>query len=133
MKHTWPIIAVADVTRSTAWYRRLLDAQETHPGATVFNQIVDGDSVLLCLHHWGPSGLRGDHHWPSLSSSAGAPAGNGLLLWFVVDDLEDAWQRARALEAVVEEAPNADNGTGMPAFVVRDPDGYHVAVNEARP
>lgn len=133
MKRVWPIIAVADVRRSAAWYGRLLEAGPTHPGATVFDQIVDTDgTILLCLHHWGPSGPRGDRHWPTLAAPAAEVPGNGLLLWFVVDDFDAAWQRALAAGATIEEEPNSDNGTGMRAFVVRDPDGYHVAVNEAR-
>ena len=54
------------------------------------------------------------------------------MLWFVVDDFEVAWERAQALGTPIVEEPNTDNGTGMRAFVIRDPDGYHVAVNEAR-
>ena len=133
MKRTWPIVAVADVARSSAWYVRLLAARENHPGAAVFNQVLDGDgTILLCLHRWGPSGPRGDHDWPSLASPAAGRVGNGLLLWFVVDDFDAAWGRAQTSGTAVEEPPNTDNGTGMRAFVVRDPDGYHVTVNEAR-
>jgi catechol 2,3-dioxygenase-like lactoylglutathione lyase family enzyme len=133
VKRVWPIIAVADVKRSAAWYVALLRAQENHPGATVFNQVLDADgTVLLCLHHWGPSGPRGDHHWPSLEHPGQGRAGNGLLLWFVVDDLDQAWQRAQELGATIDESPNSDNGTGMRAFVLRDLDGYYVAVNEPR-
>jgi len=132
MKRIWPIIAVADVAASAAWYMRLLDARQTHPGGAVFDQIVDGDgTVLLCLHCWGPSGPRGDHHWPTLACHTEG-AENGLLLWFVVDDFDAAWSRAETSGAPVEEAPNTDNATGMRAFVIRDPDGYHVAVNEYR-
>jgi catechol 2,3-dioxygenase-like lactoylglutathione lyase family enzyme len=132
MKSTWPIIAVADVARSSAWYCRLLDAKNNHPAATVFDQILDNDdSVLLCLHHWGPSGPRGDHVHPSLAHPQQGSVGNGILLWFVVDDFDAAWARALALGATIAEQPNADNGTGMRAFIVRDPDGYYVAVNEA--
>ena len=131
MTRTWPIIAVNNVAQSAAWYTRLLNANNNHPGATVFDQILDIDgTVLLCLHHWGPSGARGDHHWPSLAQASNGQTGNGLLLWFVVDDFDSAWQRAQALGASVIETPNNDNGTSMRAFVVRDPDGYHVAVNE---
>ena len=133
MKRTWPILGVADVPKSTAWYKQLLNARKTHPGASTFDQIVDEDrTVLLCLHHWGPSGPRGDHHWPSLSNPEQNNIGKGLLLWFVVDDFDSVWERAQALSSVIEEAPNTDNGTLMRAFVVRDPDGYYVAVNEAR-
>lgn len=133
MKRTWPIIAVADVSKSSAWYVTLLDAQNNHPGATVFDQILDKDgTILLCLHHWGPTGPNGDHHHPSLSNPEDGHNGKGLLLWFVVDDFEAAWGRALTLGAAIEESPNTDNGTGMRAFVVRDIDGYYVAVNEMR-
>jgi hypothetical protein len=50
----------------------------------------------------------------------------------VVDDFDPAWQRAQALDCVIEEAPHTANGTLMRVFVVRDPDGYYVAINEAR-
>lgn len=133
MKRNWPIVAVANVPKSSAWYGRLLDAGNNHPGGTTFDQILDNDgTVLLCLHHWGPSGRQGDHHWVSLSDPAGGHIGNGLLLWFVVEDFDAAWERAQAMGAAIEEPPNTDNGTSMRAFVVRDPDGYYVAVNETR-
>ena len=133
MKRIWPMVAVRNVTESSAWYAKLLDAEDNHPGATVFDQIVDKDgAVLLCLHHWGPSGLRGDHSYPSLSNPGEGHPGKGLLLWFVVDDFDAAWKRAQALGAAIEEPPNTDNGTLMRAFVIRDPDGYCVAVNETR-
>ena len=133
MKRIWPIVAVRNVAESSTWYARLLNAANNHPGATVFDQIVDKDgAVLLCLHHWGPSGLRGDHNYPSLSNPEPGNPGKGLLLWFVVDDFDEAWKRAQALAATIEEPPNTDNGTLMRAFVIRDPDGYYVAVNETR-
>jgi catechol 2,3-dioxygenase-like lactoylglutathione lyase family enzyme len=133
MKRTWPMVAVKNVPESSAWYARLLNAANNHPGATVFDQIVDQDgAVLLCLHHWGPSGLRGDHNYPSLSNPEDGNPGKGLLLWFVVDDFDEAWKRAQALGSPIEEPPNTDNGTSMRAFVIRDPDGYYVAVNETQ-
>ena len=133
MKRIWPIVAVRDVAESSTWYARLLNATNNHPGATVFDQIVDKDgAVLLCLHHWGPSGLRGDHNYASLSNPEPGTPGKGLLLWFVVDDFDEAWEAAQALGAPIEEPPNTDNGTFMRAFVIRDPDGYYVAVNETR-
>jgi catechol 2,3-dioxygenase-like lactoylglutathione lyase family enzyme len=131
MKRVWPIIAVSDVGASAQWYMDLLGGRQTHPGGTTFDQIVDDDgTVLLCLHYWGPTGASGNHEWPTLLAPGPADH-NGLLLWFVVDDFEEAWQRAKRLGAAIEEEPNTDNGTGKPTFVVRDPDGYHVAVNES--
>ena len=125
------MIAVADVPASAAWYMELLGAEQTHAGGTTFDQIVDDDgTVLLCLHYWGPTGASGTHAWATFQNP-GPSDENGLLLWFVVDDFEQAWERAKRLGAAVEEEPNTDNGTGKPAFVIRDPDGYHVAVNES--
>ena len=72
---------------------------------------------------------------PPLSVFIFNPDGNpgkGLLLWFVVDDFDEAWTRAQAIGASIAEPPNTDNGTFMRAFVIRDPDGYYVAVNETR-
>ena len=131
MKRVWPIIAVADVPASAKWYMTLLRARQTHPGGTTFDQIVDEDgTVLLCLHHWGPTGATGTHQWATLLKPRASDE-NGLLLWFVVDDFDQAWERAKGLGTAIEEEPNMDNGTGKPAFVIRDLDGYHVAINES--
>jgi predicted enzyme related to lactoylglutathione lyase len=133
MQRVWPIIAVADVPQSAQWYTLLLGAAHSHPDGTVFDQILSDDrEVLLCLHHWGPSGPNGDHHWTTLSNPATGDTSNGLLLWFLVDDFDAAWKRAHVLDSPIVESPSNDNGTGMRAFVILDPDGYHVAVNERR-
>lgn len=133
MQRVWPIIAVSDVPRSAQWYVRLLGGAQSHPGGNVFDQILSSDrEVLLCLHHWGPSGPKGDHHWVTLSNPTRGDISNGLLLWFLVDDFDAAWHRAQLLGRPIEEPPNTDNGTGMRAFVIVDPDGYHVAINERR-
>lgn len=133
MKRVWPIIAVSDVPASAQWYMNLLGAGQTHPGNIKFDQVIEGDgTVLLCLHHWGPTGPQDDHYWPTLSSPSGASDRNGILLWFVVDDFEQAWERAQTLGTAIIEAPNTDNGTGERTFVIQDLDGYHVAINESR-
>jgi predicted enzyme related to lactoylglutathione lyase len=127
MKRTWSIVGVADVQKSAAWYIRLLNAQNSHPGATSFDQIIDRDgTILVCLHHWG------DHGHPSLSNPEEGNPGKGFLLWFVVDDFDTAWEHAQAMGSVIQEPLNTNNGTGMRAFALRDPDGYYVAVNEQR-
>jgi len=131
MKRVWPIIAVSDVPGSARWYMTLLGARQTHPGKAEFDQIIDDNgAVLVCLHHWGPTGAKGDHEWPTLLTP-GPSDHNGLLLWFVVDDFARAWERAQGMGAKIEEEPNTDNGVGTPAFMIQDPDGYHVVINES--
>lgn len=124
MKRTWTIIGVADVARSFAWYQSLLGLPAATPGHDYFGQVIDTDgTVLLCLHRWGA------HEHPSLMSPGHATPGNGLLLFFRVDDFEEALIRARALVAVLDEEPHINPSTGTMEFALRDPDGYYVTIS----
>ena len=123
MKRTWTIIGVRDVARSFNWYQMLLGQPETAPEHDDFGQIVDTDgTVLLCLHEWGA------HGHPSLMKPDEA-SGNGLLLFFRVDDYEMALKRARAFVARFEEEPHVNPNTQTPEFSLRDPDGYYVTIS----
>jgi hypothetical protein len=55
--------------------------------------------------------------------------GNGLLLFFRVDDFAIALQNARTLVARLEEEPHLNPNTGTPEFALRDPDGYYVMIS----
>jgi catechol 2,3-dioxygenase-like lactoylglutathione lyase family enzyme len=124
MKRTWTIIGVRDVPRSFQWYQSLLGLAETRPVHDYFGQILDTDgTVLLCLHQWGA------HEHPSLASAETATPGNGLLLFFRVDDFDLALDRARSLVARLDEEPQLSPNTGTMEFALRDPDGYHVMVS----
>ncbi len=124
MKRTWTIIGVSDVPSSFKWYQSLFGQPETRPGHDYFGQILDSDgTVLLCLHQWG------SHEHPSLTTPDTATPGNGLLLFFRVDDFDVALKRARALVGRLEEEPHANPNTGTQEFAVRDPDGYYVMIS----
>lgn len=124
MKRTWTIIGVADVARSCRWYQSLFGQPVVAPAHDYFGQIQDEDgTVLLCLHRWG------DHEHPSLVSPDHAQPGNGLLLFFRVDDFDEALQRARALVPALDEEPHLNPATGTQEFALRDPDGYYVMVS----
>jgi hypothetical protein len=124
MKRTWTIIGVGDVGLSFKWYQSLFGQPATAPGHDHWGQICDADgTVLLCLHQWG------SHDHPSLLSPAHAQAGNGLLLFFRVDDFDLALQRARALVATLDEEPHLNPGTETLEFSLRDPDGYYVTIS----
>jgi len=126
MKRTWTIIGVSDVPGSFKWYQSLLGQPETAPGHGHFGQIVDTDgTVLLCLHQWGA------HEHPPLMSPDVAPPGNGLLLFFRVDDFDAALERARALVERFEEELHRNPNTGTMEFSVRDLDGYYVTISSA--
>src|SRR4026207_1955570 len=100
MRRIWTIIGVGDVASSFKWYQSLLGLPEAAPAHDDFGQIMDSDgTVLLCLHQWGP------HEHPALTSPPHAEPGNGLLLFFRVDDFGLALPRARALVSRVEAQP----------------------------
>ena len=124
MRRTWTIIGVQDVPLSFEWYRSLLGLPKSAPGHDYWGQICDSDgTVLLCLHEWGA------HEHPSLSSPGEGPPGNGLLLFFRVDDFEQALHRARALVRRLDDEPNLNPATGTQQFSLRDPDGYYVSIS----
>ena len=124
MKRTWTIIGVNDVPSSTTWYQSLFGQTPAPPAHDHFGQIRDSDgTVLLCLHRWGA------HEHPTLISPNLIPPGNGLLLFFRVDDFEAALTRARALITRLEEEPHVNPNTQTPEFSLRDPDGYYVTIS----
>jgi catechol 2,3-dioxygenase-like lactoylglutathione lyase family enzyme len=124
MKRTWTIIGASDVANNLRWYQSLFGQPATAPAHDYFGQILDADgTVLLCLHQWG------SHEHPSLMSPDVASPGNGLLLFFRVDDYEMALKRARALGGRLEEEPRVNPNTQTREFSLRDPDGYYVTIS----
>lgn len=124
MTRLWSIIGVRDVPVSFAWYQALLGQTPTAPVHDYFGQILDSDgTVLLCLHEWGA------HEHPSLLSPTSAPPGNGLLLFFKVDDYDRLLHLARASGLRFEEEPHLNPHTQTLEFSVRDPDGYYVTIS----
>jgi hypothetical protein len=124
MKRTWTIIGVVDVPASFKWYQSLLGLPSTAPGHDYFGQILDSDgTVLLCLHEWGA------HEHPTLTSPESAKPGNGLLLFFRVDDFNNALPRARALVNKLEQEPHVNPSTGTMEYSLRDPDDYYVMIS----
>src|ERR1700734_224048 len=106
MKRIWTIIGVAEVSASFKWYQSLLGLPETAPAHDDFGQILDSDgTVLLCLHEWG------SHDHPSLLNPDKGLAGNGLLLFFRVDDFDQVLRSARTLVVKLDEEPQLNPAT----------------------
>jgi catechol 2,3-dioxygenase-like lactoylglutathione lyase family enzyme len=124
MKRTWTIIGVGAVPASLQWYQALFGQPAAPAAHDYFGQILDTDgTVLLCLHEWGA------HEHPSLMSPDYGTPGNGLLLFFRVDDFDLALQRARSLVTRLEEQPYVNPNTQTREFSLRDPDGYYVTIS----
>lgn len=124
MTRLWTIIGVADVPASFRWYQSLLGQAAARPAHDDFGQIVDTDgTVLLCLHQWGA------HGHPPLTGPNEVSPGNGLLLFFRVDDFDRALTRAGTLVPQFAEDPHVNPNTGTREFSLRDPDGYYVTIS----
>jgi catechol 2,3-dioxygenase-like lactoylglutathione lyase family enzyme len=127
MKRTWPIIGVADVAASNAWWQTLLGQTPQAPHHDDFAMITDTDeTVLVCLHQWGSH-----DEGPPLKEPGIDEPGNGCLLFIRVDDFDAALERAKRLVDRFETDPDVFvSGPDTRSFTVRDPDGYYVTINE---
>jgi catechol 2,3-dioxygenase-like lactoylglutathione lyase family enzyme len=123
-----PLIAVHDVEASSSWYQRLLGCRSGHGGAE-YERLLAGDRLVMQLHNWDV-----EHHHGHLGDSDVRPYGNGVLLWFEVDDFDAAVARAGELGADVVLPPHRNPPEGEPGgpahreLWIRDPDGYTVVV-----
>jgi catechol 2,3-dioxygenase-like lactoylglutathione lyase family enzyme len=121
-----PLICVSDVEASSRWYQRLLGCQSAH-GGPHYERLVDSGQLIMQLHHWE----REDHHG-RIGDPNDMPPGNGLLLWFEVDDFDDVCQRAESLSAEIilprHRNPPVDGGPNHWEIWLRDPDGYKVVL-----
>jgi len=122
-----PLIAVTDVEASSRWYRRLLGCLSNHGGAA-YEQLVSNGQLVLQLHSF-----EVEHHHGPIGDRDDKPYGNGVLLWFEVDDFEAVMQRSAEMgaEIVMPTHRNPPDGSGGPNHWecwMRDPDGYIVVV-----
>ena len=121
MIRTETIIGVNNVEKSSIWYQELLGCKNNH-GGDKFEILADqDDTVILCLHKWQV------HSHPTLSNPK-ITAGNGLILYFRVDNLNEIWENAIRLNAVIEEQPNLNNNSGKKEFSIRDLDNYFITI-----
>jgi catechol 2,3-dioxygenase-like lactoylglutathione lyase family enzyme len=116
-----PLLCVRDVPRASAWYQRVLDARSGH-GGDEYERIEQEGTLLLQLHL-----LEEAHHHGALADP-GLPLGNGVAVWFEVDDLDAARERVRALGARVVTDLHVNPNAGHRELWLRDPDGYLVVL-----
>ena len=122
-----PLICVRDVEAMSRWYQKLLGLRSGH-GGSHYEQLLSGDKLVLQLHNW-----EVEHHHGAIGDPNDKPPGNGLLLWFEVDDFDAAVARAGALGAEVilprhRNPPDGDGGPNHWEIWLRDPDGYKVVL-----
>ena len=122
-----PLIAVTDVEASSRWYQSLLGLRSDH-GGREYERLLSNGRLVLQLHSFE---VKHDHGL--IGNRDDKPYGNGVLLWFEVDDFDAVIQRAAemSVEIVMPRHRNPPEGDGGPNHWecwIRDPDGYVVVV-----
>ncbi|MGA6981039.1 MAG: VOC family protein [Candidatus Sulfotelmatobacter sp.] len=122
-----PLIAVTDVERSSLWYQTLLGCQSAH-GGSEYERLMHNGGLVLQLHRFDI-----EHHHGKIGNPADKPYGNGVLLWFEIDDFDAAISRAHSMKADVllprhRNPPSGDGGPNHWECWLRDPDGYTVVL-----
>jgi catechol 2,3-dioxygenase-like lactoylglutathione lyase family enzyme len=124
-----PLLSVTDVEATSRWYQRLLGCASDHGGPEYERLVAPDGTLILQLHRW-----EQEHDHGRIGDPAARPYGNGVLVWFEVDDLDDAGRRADELgaEVVLPLHRNPPEGEpGGPAHQelwIRDPEGYTVVL-----
>ncbi len=118
-----PLICVSDVEVSSRWYQALLGCQSAH-GGQEYERLEVGGRLILQLHKWD---VQHDHE--RIGDPEIKPYGNGVLLWFEIDDFDAAVARAEKLKAevVMPRHRNPEGGNGGPnhwEIWLRDGEGY---------
>lgn len=122
-----PLLCVHDVEATSRWYQQLLGCQSAH-GGPEYERLESNGTLILQLHRWDV-----DHDHGPIGDPAAKPYGNGVLLWFEIDDFDAALARAEALQAevVLPRHRNPPDGNGGPnhwELWIRDPEGYTVVL-----
>jgi catechol 2,3-dioxygenase-like lactoylglutathione lyase family enzyme len=122
-----PLICVRDVEASSRWYQRLLGCQSAH-GGPEYERLVSNGRLILQLHQWDV-----EHDHGPIGDQNLKPYGNGVLLWFELDDFDAAVARAEEMQTEMVRSrhrnpPSGDGGPNHWECWLRDPDGYTVVL-----
>ena len=122
-----PLICASDVEASSRWYQRLLGCRSAHGGPQYERLTSSHGELILQLHRW-----EEDHHHGRIGDPKLAH-GNGVLLWFEIEDFDAAGARAAELRVEIvlprhRNRPDHDGGPNHWEIWLRDPDGYTVVL-----
>src|SRR5579862_6832147 len=118
-----PLICVNDVEASSRWFQRLLGLTSAHGGKEYERLNTADGKLVLQLHRWDV-----EHHHGAIGDPA-IPPGNGVLLWFDIDDLDAAVARAEEMNVEVVMPHYHHEGAFQWEIWLRDPNGYTVVLS----
>jgi hypothetical protein len=121
-----PLICVDDVEASSLWYQQLLGCESGH-GGREYERLNSDGRLVLQLHRWDV-----EHQHGPLGDPALKPYGNGVLLWFELDDFDAAAARADAMKVEIIKARHWSENSNWELWL-KDPDGYTVVLTSPLP
>jgi predicted enzyme related to lactoylglutathione lyase len=121
-----PLICVHDVEATSCWYQALLGLVSGHGGSD-YERLNAGDRLVLQLHKW-----EVEHHHGPLGDPLHKPYGNGVILWFEIEEFQTAVARAEAMNVdILRPSQLSENGNWE--YWLRDPEGYTVVLTSPMP
>lgn len=114
-----PMIALTDVEAGSRWFQDVLGLSSGH-GGSEYEMLMDGCDMVAQLHHWDA-----DEH-AHLGDPANPSRGNGVLLWFSVDDFPSILHRVERAGATVLDGPLINPNAGQMEIWLQGPEGYVV-------
>lgn len=91
-------------------------------GDEEYDQLEVNGKLVLQLHCWDA------HEHPRLGAPNDPSRGNGVLLWFEVDDFDASMARIRSAGAEITDGPLINPNANHRECWIRDPDGYMVVI-----
>jgi extradiol dioxygenase family protein len=116
------MLSVHDVPLASRWYQQILGARSGH-GGDEYERIEVAGELILQLH-----AFEEEHHHGTLADPK-LPLGNGVAVWFEMDDLDAAATRANKAKATVVTDIHVNPNARHRELWLRDPDGYLVVLS----
>lgn len=116
-----PMLVLRDVEAGSRWFQHVVGLTSGH-GGTEYEMLMDGDVLVAQLHEWDM------HEHPHLGNVDDPSRGNGVLLWFGVDDFDDVVERAMAHQVTVLDGPLENPLAHHREIWLEGPEGYTVVL-----
>ncbi len=121
MIRSQPMVVLHDVEAGSRWFQDVVGMTSRH-GGSEYEMLMDGDTVLMQLHEWDM------HEHPNLGNVEDSSRGNGVLLWFGVDDFDDVVERVATHGVTVLDGPLDNPLAHHREIWLQGPEGYTVVL-----
>lgn len=121
MIRSQPMVVLHDVEAGSRWFQDVVGMTSGH-GGKEYEMLMDGDTVLMQLHEWDM------HEHPHLGNVEDVSRGNGVLLWFGVDDFDDGVGRVETHGVAILDGPMDNPLAHHREIWLRGPEGYTVVL-----